>query len=655
MLQTDADALNAGATGGQGMGDLRAHDIALGQLNAKGYIQFHPLLAQRLDNFKAAIFLGHALYWSRYLARAQPHRRGWFFMTATQWTDATGLSTREQTAVRTELARHGLIEEALAGRPAVLHYRVNLQATANFLALDSLTWESLNDLMKASLRFYKPLADICGSVSAGLYLSYLLQRQSFALRNPAPQDGAVHLFQGEFLYRPEHARIALCLGIKAQRNAREKLKSAGFIREGRATNEAVPTRVNLAAIASCLQAQERPARKRPNRQLVNAVTLVPAPQPKRPNPAVGSITGLSRSMLPQRQLSLFSATSVPHTSATHTPEPVRHSGVAGQMVASPAANATHLVRSLFAPGWLTRTNQTRSPVPLQTPASHVPPATPVDAAPRLSTGSHPSASSDAFLSTPFCLFVDPKLPFCRNYIKEQGIGKVTTTTTTEPVDNSADATPSRRGSEKQERTTGRAPVPGLAEVKGPVGGVRGIAGGKPEEGAAAPEQSFSAHQSLSIVHPVEVQTPVDQLVLPNQLDTSLHKAVLATVATAPQELRQVFLDELAGHLSIPGKVIHNAPGWLHGLIRNHRDGHVVLAMAPQVAAQRQRLQRHQERIANAASVGRRDSPPQSTSVSPLKADQAVEPYTPTDVQRSAVERLNELRREFAMKSVGGGR
>mgnify|MGYP001757018052 CR=1 FL=1 len=53
---------------GLDMGDISAHDVALGHLNARGYIQFHPLLAQRLNNFKAAIFLGHALAWSRYLS-----------------------------------------------------------------------------------------------------------------------------------------------------------------------------------------------------------------------------------------------------------------------------------------------------------------------------------------------------------------------------------------------------------------------------------------------------------------------------------------------------------------------------------------------------------------------------------------------------------
>lgn len=652
MLQTDADALGSGATSGQGMGDIRAHDIALGQLNARGYIQFHPLLAQRLDNFKAAIFLGHALYWSRYLAHAQPHRRGWFFMTAAQWTDATGLSTREQTAVRAELARHGLIEEALAGRPAVLHYRVNLKATANFLGLDGLTWESLSDLMKASLRFYKPLADICGSVSAGLYLSYLLQRQSFALRNPQAQRAAVDLFRGEFLYRPDHARIALCLGIKAQRNAREKLKSAGFILEGRAANEAVPTRVNLAAIASCLQAQARPARKRANRQLVNVVTLASATKPKRRKPEVGPMTGLRRSMLPQSQLSLFAAMSVPQTSAPHTAEPARHTTVSVQLDTSPAANAKQLVTSLFAPGWLAGKELSLRSEP---PPASASPSTPAVVPPRLSSGPVTTGSPDAFLSNPIGLFVDPNLPFCRNYLREQGIDKVTTTTTPAPVHNLPDAAPSRRRVEKQERAASRVPVPRVADGGGHVSAVRAVAGCGLEEFAAETAQVPSTPPCPSIDQPEDIRLIAGQLVLPRQLDASLHKAVLATVASAPHELRQAFLDELAGHLAIPGKVIHNAPGWLHGLIRNHREGRVVLAMAPQVAAQRKRLQLHQERIAGAATVGRSEPSSYVSAVSPQQLDQAGEPHAPSDAQRAAVERLNELRKEFEAKRLGIGR
>ena len=83
-------------------------DETLQRVSAQGFIQFHPALAELLG-FKAALFLGHALYWSRHLARTQPKRNGWFFMTARQWEQATGLTTREQASVRELLVERNLL------------------------------------------------------------------------------------------------------------------------------------------------------------------------------------------------------------------------------------------------------------------------------------------------------------------------------------------------------------------------------------------------------------------------------------------------------------------------------------------------------------------------------------------------------------------
>jgi hypothetical protein len=627
------------------LGDMRAHDIALSHLNARGFIQFHPLLAQRLYDFKAAIFLGHALYWSKHLARIQPHRKGWFFMSAAQWTQATGLSTREQASIRSALVARGLLLEALAGRPAVMHFKVDLDATARLLGQPDLTWASMTELFRSCIRFYKPLADICGSVGAGLYLSYLLQRQSFAMRNPPAQGSAVAMFPGEFVYRPEQARIALCLGSKTQRNAREKLKAAGFIREGRSIQEVVTTRVNLAAIASCLQAQgERSIRKSaPRRGPVRAAArdLELVPHAQTGLLVAASMLQRTATDLPQRQLHLFSPVGVIAQ--------CRFAGLADDRLApqddaatlvgtSAAARATpaRLVMSLFAPATLERAQ------PQETAAIEN-----GSVSTGCSTEALASSEQSALLSNPICRFVDPNLPFCRNY-KEQGIPRYFLATTTPPVDNS---TPVETGRRRIETAQARRQEPAVDQGFGVAGsGMSGAGALEREVEAGGPRSGTSpgGHESPSARSVVPFGDGVDGLILPKQLEASLHAGVLAAASQAPTELRQSFLDELAGHLAIPGKTIHNPAGWLHSLVRRHAEGFVSLAMAAQIADMRARQRRHQERLAG--SVARSSSPDAAGN---SRVQEGATAATDSEVKRVNRQRLLELK--VAFTSQRGGR
>ena len=629
------------------LGDMRAHDVALSHLNARGFIQFHPLLAQRLDDFKAAIFLGHALYWSKHLAQIQPHRKGWFFMSAAQWTQATGLSTREQVSVRASLVARGLLLEALAGRPAVMHFKVDLECTAKLLGQPQLTWTSMTELFRSCIRFYKPLADICSNVGAGLYLSYLLQRQSFALRNPPTESTTVEMFPGEFVYRPEQARIALCLGIKAQRNAREKLKAAGFIREGRSSQEAVATRVNLAAIASCLQAQgERTIRKSPPRKQsvrdpARDFALVPVVQPSRPGTA--AMLKRASTNLPQRQLNLFTPVGlISQWHASRVPEdrlaPQDDAATLFKAEAVPTSSPAALVMSLFSPVRIEREQSPDAAAVQQVSAITAQQA-------KLSTESVTSSNRVALLSNAICPFVDSNLPFCRNY-KEQGISRYFQTTTTPPVDNSASEKTSRRRIENQEILNPETAVGQKIDTEAPIRGVDGtqMAGGW--GGSQSQPQSPVGPEIQSPVFHSPSGHPASDLILPDQLDASLHAGVLATVAQAPVELRQSFLDELAGNLANPKKKIHNPSGWLHGLIKHHAGGSVVLAMADQVADLRARKRRHQERMASAQS---------QTAAMPNTSSQnmAVEPAAEdSEIKRDHRQRLLELKAAFATQRGG---
>ena len=202
-------------------------DVTLHLARHHWFVQFSPALAAKLGSYKAALFLGHALYWTRYLADRQPRGNGWFFMGATQCQQTTGLSAREQGSVRKLLRSLGLIEERLAGMPATLHYRVKVPALLQWAGIackepgrSAVAMKAIDTWLCESIRFYKPLADCAGSVAGGLYLSLLVQKQ----REWRGADGFTRLPQQRILE-------LLAWGIKTQRNAREKLKSCGLLQE----------------------------------------------------------------------------------------------------------------------------------------------------------------------------------------------------------------------------------------------------------------------------------------------------------------------------------------------------------------------------------------------------------------------------------------
>ena len=80
------------------------HARARAALMEHGFVQFYPLLASLVgSNPKAALMLGHALYWTRTYLVKKPERDGWFYKTASEWREATGLTQREQESARDEL------------------------------------------------------------------------------------------------------------------------------------------------------------------------------------------------------------------------------------------------------------------------------------------------------------------------------------------------------------------------------------------------------------------------------------------------------------------------------------------------------------------------------------------------------------------------
>jgi hypothetical protein len=231
-----------------------AHAVLL----QRGYVQFHPVLADLAGGFKPALMLGHALYWTRHWLQRHPEREGWFWKTAVEWREATALTPREQERARAGLRATGVWHERRVGAPARLHFRVDLAALAERLAalpererFASSRWDRLTSLLGLPIMYFRPLADLAGGPAAGLVLSHLMSLQRRALQRGAVQPG------GYFAICVEESRIALAISVKVQRNARDSLKRAGFVQEAWTSERPsrLVARVNLAAILACLTGQ----------------------------------------------------------------------------------------------------------------------------------------------------------------------------------------------------------------------------------------------------------------------------------------------------------------------------------------------------------------------------------------------------------------
>jgi hypothetical protein len=544
-----------------------------------------------------------------------PRQGGWFYMTARQCEDATALSAREQTAVRALLIGKGLLEEALAERPAKLHYKVNLDGVAKLLGLKvggSQALASLMTLLQDCLRFYKPLADVTGSSSAGLYLSYLLHEQRASIlgqsamtRGLTASTGpfiARFVGRGEFIVNIQSARIALGLGIKTQRNARDRLKAAGLITESRSVQDNVTVSLNLAAISACLQAQngkKLPASRRnghgpasdslasaKRKQAALALVSGPPELPASPHTPAHAL---------RQQVTLFGAVlaTVPATSGVASVGTADRTGLKGLAKLGSQAQ----VAALFAPGAALVVNAVVATPDQGTALVNVKPRLPVD---------NP-ADEFALLSKLGCPFVETGLPFCRN---KEGIKDLKTTTT-------AGAKPST--------------------VVAKQAGRRRIEDKKPNQDA---QSGNSAQQSSQ-------ESSTTPLVMPTRLEPQWHQAVTMALGLVAASDRQVLLDELAGQLAIPNKTIHNPPGWLHGLIGRWKAGTAKLAMASSVRGdreQRERLLKAQE-----AAMQR---PPQSEPAERQDKQKQAPSTSPEVIQARA--RLAEIRQSIVTAETARG-
>jgi len=211
----------------------RQSHYLLGLLGQR-YVQYYPVLASLTGSIKAALMLGHTLYWTRTWLAEHPERDGWFWKKAHEWKEATGLTVDEQRSARAVLTGMRLLQEKKKGMPATLYFRVDLHELGKRLSerhsasFSHWQWDSttmIRSLLGRPVVFYKPLADVAGSVTAGLYLSHLLAAQRTALlrREINPR--------GYFHHEIQRAQSGLVIGPKALRNARIRLRAINVLTE----------------------------------------------------------------------------------------------------------------------------------------------------------------------------------------------------------------------------------------------------------------------------------------------------------------------------------------------------------------------------------------------------------------------------------------
>lgn len=82
-------------------------------------IAYHRIFVALTGSVKAAILLSQALYWQK---RAK-QKDGWWYKTAEEWQDETGLTRHEQETARKACERY--LETDLRDAPARLYWKVN--------------------------------------------------------------------------------------------------------------------------------------------------------------------------------------------------------------------------------------------------------------------------------------------------------------------------------------------------------------------------------------------------------------------------------------------------------------------------------------------------------------------------------------------------
>lgn len=113
-------------------------------------IAFHRGFVAITGSIEAALLLSQAVYWSK----RTKDENGWFWKTATEWEEETGITRYGLETARKRLVGLGFMEENLRGIPAKMWYRVDAEAVFNAIehgSTKALTVEEIIELYSPTL------------------------------------------------------------------------------------------------------------------------------------------------------------------------------------------------------------------------------------------------------------------------------------------------------------------------------------------------------------------------------------------------------------------------------------------------------------------------------------------------------------------------
>ncbi|NIF78078.1 hypothetical protein F3J20_11830 [Paraburkholderia sp. Cy-641] len=197
-------------------------------------IAFGTRLARITGHPKDAMLLSQLVYWTR-RGRDVGGNGGWVHKTREHWFAETGLSREEQENVRRRLRERNLVIEWRGGRPACLHYRLDVVAMSAAVrancrmvgplprSIEAIRTDevAMQELLGPTVAFRRVFVDLVGNVNAALLLSRMVQLQ----RREADHQCTWFTQTGIEWQR------TLGLNRVQQENARRRLVRQGLIRE----------------------------------------------------------------------------------------------------------------------------------------------------------------------------------------------------------------------------------------------------------------------------------------------------------------------------------------------------------------------------------------------------------------------------------------
>jgi len=94
-------------------------------------VGFYPVIAKALGSAPAAIMVSQAFFWQYKAKFGSPiviDGEQYFSKTVAEWYEETSVSESAQRLARSILVKHGIMIEKLAGLPASMHFRVDINA-----------------------------------------------------------------------------------------------------------------------------------------------------------------------------------------------------------------------------------------------------------------------------------------------------------------------------------------------------------------------------------------------------------------------------------------------------------------------------------------------------------------------------------------------